>query len=316
MEIEHEGCLTLDCKGGRFSFLAEAGKLGWRDLGLGITTNHGFEPLAAAECTQVAGDDLTVSGQYVKSGLQETISFSVRPNRALVVTRKITNPGKASVLLAGACAGRIDGHGAPSFGENSVWRARYCHLDNLRTEKYPRCRPEYPYVRTLPWSGTWLGGQESQAAPVLMLTNDSYSEMLVEGQLSQELPRMRWRLAASREAHLFAEYLTDWDFHNSGGITLNGGDSVELEPIFYQILETTHPQDALDDYFAEVIARNELRQERNILHSKAFYCSSANTRTRIARASTSATSPAGTSTSSPVPGSRACCRSPGARPAS
>jgi len=273
MKTEHEGPLTLECKGGRFSFLANDGKLGWKDIGIGITTDHDFEALTATECTEAADGGMAVSGSYVKSGLRETISFSLRPNRALVVVRKITNPGKASVLFAGACAGRIDRHGAPSFGENSVWRARYCHLDNLRTEKYPRCRPEYPYVRTLPWSGTWLGGQESQAAPVLLLTNDSYSQVLVEGQLGQELTRMRWRLAASREAHLFAEYLTDWDFHNSGGTTLNGGGSVELEPIFYQILESTHPQDALGDYFAEVVARNELRQEGNVLHSKAFYCS-------------------------------------------
>jgi hypothetical protein len=190
-----------------------------------------------------------------------------------VVTRRLVNPGPASVLLTGASSGRIEGRGAPVFADSSVWRLRYGHTDNLRTESYPRCRPEFPYIRPLPWSGTWLGGQESQAAPLLILTNDSHSETLVEGQLAQTLTRLRWRLAASHEGHLFAEYLADWDFYSSGGITLRSGEAVGLEPLYCQILENTHPQDTPEGYFAELATRNELRQAGNVLHSKAFYCS-------------------------------------------
>ena len=272
MRLDLDGGRTLVWDGGCFTFAAKEGRLGWREIGLALTTDRGCESFIGEECGS-GGDGMMVKGRYSGSGLQETAAFCPGSGGSLVVTRKIKNTGPASVLVKSAGAGRMSGRGAPTFTDSSVWRARYCHLDNLRTERYPRCRPEYPYERGLPWSGTWLGDQESQAAPVLLLTNDRHTELLVEGQLKQERARMRWRLAASREAHLFDEYLAEWEFHCSGGITLQQGEELELEPLFLQILVDTHPQDALNDYFAEVTARNELRQQDNILHSKAFYCS-------------------------------------------
>ncbi len=121
-------------------------------------------------------------GRYRTTGIEETIAFRLRDNGALCVARHITNTSGAAQVILGASA-KLDGIGGPVFSDNHLWRARFCHMDNVRLEKYPWCRPEYPYVRPLPTVETVFGGQESQAAPVMMLTNDTSSQLLLEGQL-------------------------------------------------------------------------------------------------------------------------------------
>ncbi len=264
-----DGC-ALVFADGRLSFTAKDGRLGWRGIGFTLTTDKGTE-LFAPDAPRRVGKKLVLRARYPVSELEETVEIEPLPNRALAVTRTVKNPTAFSRELRNAAAGRVADTGGPSFADNSVWRLRFAHLDNLRTEDYPWCRPDYPLVRPLPRTPTFFGNTEGQALPVLMLTNDAYTEMLVEGQLRQDAARLRWRLAGGHNA-LFADYALEWDWH-TGGVTLPPGESFALEPVFYQILENTHPQDALADYFAAAVARNRFPQDGNPLHSKAFYCS-------------------------------------------
>jgi hypothetical protein len=59
----------------------------------------------------------------------------------------------------------------------------------------------------------------------------------------------------------------------TGGFELAAGASLDLEPMYYQILENSHPQDCWNDYFAAVAAENRLLRADDVLLTKAFYCS-------------------------------------------
>lgn len=273
--------LSLDC--GRFSYKAVGGNLGWDRIGFTLGTHHGtgkggFEYYTHSgsellNCTAVNPivDGLEMRGTYGAPGLEEAITFRLLGNGALRVERCITNTARTSHVIRSASAGRVGGIGGPVFSDNHIWRARYCHMDNVRTEKFPWCRPEYPYVRPLPKSDTVFGSQESQAVPAMILTNDSYSQLLLEGQLRQDRTRASWTLSAGAGQPV-SSYELHWSMHNSG-FELMPGRSLDLEPIYYQILEDTHPQDGWKEYFAAVIAENKLLSSDDILLSKAFYCS-------------------------------------------
>jgi len=270
--LNREDCV-VSVNEGRVSFLAFGGGLGWKDVCPVIVTDRGEESFLQAGKPRACGSCLVASGTYPISGMEETIAMEVLQNRALVIRRKLRNPGPESVLVKGAALQTVNGRGRPVFRENSVWRARFAHLDNLRFEEYPWCRPEYPLVRPLPRSPTVFGSNEAQVVPALLFTNESYSEVLVEGQLSQEITRLRWRISASSSSDLFSLYMAEWEFPGSGGWTLQPGESIELEPLFWQILTDRHPQEAFSDYFRLAAELNRLCSEDNILLTRAFYCS-------------------------------------------
>jgi len=270
----------LSVDDGRFSYTLTGRDLGWKRIGFTLGTSHGtgqagFEYYMETgaepfQCTATAEteDGFELHGRYNAPGLEETVTLRLLGNGALRVARRITNTGKISLVLRSAGAG--DG-GRPVFSDNHIWRARYAHLDNVRTEKFPWCRPEYPYVRPLPKTDTVLGNQESQAIPALMLTNDTYSQLLLEGQLRQERTRAQWTIAAGAGAPV-RTYGLQWSMH-TGGFELHAGGSLDLEPMYYEILENAHPQEAWAGYIDAVTAENQLLSADDTLLSKAFYCS-------------------------------------------
>ncbi len=278
---KHQRVLTLG--DGRFSFKAAGKNLGWDRIGFTLGTHHGtgkggFEYYThtgperfGGTTVQPVADGLEMHGKYGAPGLEETIVFRLLDNGALRVARHIHNRAAVSHVVLSASAGGVGGLGGPVFSDNHIWRARYCHMDNVRTEKFPWCRPEYPYVRPLPKSDTVFGNQESQAVPAMILTNDTYSQVLLEGQLRQDRTRAEWTLAAGAGQPVRTCELR-WAMY-TGGFELAPGGSLELEPIYYQILEQSHPQHCWQDYFAAVARENMLLRDDNVLLTKAFYCS-------------------------------------------
>lgn len=274
---------VLSIADGRFSYTLAGANLGWSQIGFTLGTHHGtgkggFEYYThsgpeAFKCTAVnpTADGMEMNGAYSAPGLEETITLRLLDNGALRVERRIRNTAQVSHVIRSASAGGVGGLGGPVFSDNHIWRARYCHMDNVRTEKFPWCRPEYPYVRSLPKSDTVFGNQESQALPVMILTNDTYSQLLLEGQLRQDRTRACWVLSAGAGQPV-RTYELQWAMAN-GGFELGAGKSLDLEPIYYQILQNTHPQDCWKDYFAAVCKENSFPASENILLTKAFYCS-------------------------------------------
>jgi hypothetical protein len=270
----------LSVADGRFTYKLSGKNLGWNRIGFTLGTSHGtgqagfeYTMQTGAESFQCLNtteteDGVELRGRYNAPGLEETITLRLLANGALRVARRISNTGKVSLVVRSAGAG--DG-GKPVFSDNHIWRARYAHMDNVRTEKFPWCRPEYPYVRPLPKSDTVLGNQESQAVPALMLTNDTYSQLLLEGQLRQDRTRAQWTISAGAGAPV-RTYDLQWSMHQ-GGFELQAGASLDLEPIYFEILENTPPQDAWAGYIDAVTAENQLLPADDTLLSKAFYCS-------------------------------------------
>ena len=250
---QHQRTLTLD--NGRLSYLVADKKLGWNQLGFSLGTHHGtgkggFEYYTHSGPEVLVGtgvepipDGLRLRGKYSAPGLEEAVDCQLLANGALRVVRRITNTSKVSHVVRSAAVGGAAG-GGPVFTESHIWRARYAHMDNVRTEKYPWCRPEFPYVRCLPKSDTTFGNQESQAVPAMILTNDTYSQLLLEGQLRQDRTRACWTLSAGAGQPV-RTYELHWGMA-TGGFELAPGGSLELEPIYYQIMENTHPQELLD----------------------------------------------------------------------
>ncbi len=283
MQSCESGGRILSAADGCFSYLMAGKRLGWERIGFSLGTHHGtgkggfeYDTHAGSEpftCTEVESveNGLILQGGYRAPGLKETITLRLLGNGALRVDRHIHNAAAVSHVVFGAAVGDLAGTGGPVFSDSHVWRARFCHMDNVRTEKYPWCRPEYPYVRPLPKTTVHLGNQESQAVPALILTNDTYSQALVEGQLRQDRTRLEWLLAAGSGCPV-GTYRLLWGMPQ-GGFELQAGATLELEPVYYQILEHTHPQDCLHDYLEAVIAANTLLRPDDTLLSKAFYCS-------------------------------------------
>ncbi len=274
---------TLSLADGRFSYKLTGKNLGWDRIGFTLGTHHGTgkggfeyythsgpERFVATAVNPVDGG-LEMRGNYSAPGLEETITFNLLANGALRVARRIRNTATVSHVIRSASAGGLGSVGGPVFSDNHIWRARYCHMDNVRTEKFPWCRPEYPYVQPLPKSDTVFGTQESQPVPAMILTNDTYTQLLLEGQLRQDRTRTCWTLSAGAGQPV-RTYELHWGMH-TGGFELAAGASLELEPIYYQILENAHPQACWADYFAAVAAENALLRPDDILLSKAFYCS-------------------------------------------
>ena len=72
----------VEARDGRFSFTKARGASGWKDLALGIETDHGEECLERPVHRR-RGGILTVTGCYARAGLTERVSFALRPNGAL-----------------------------------------------------------------------------------------------------------------------------------------------------------------------------------------------------------------------------------------
>jgi hypothetical protein len=152
--IQQQG-RTLKVEDGRFSYTAADRSLGWEGVGFSLTTHHGTgkggfeyythsgsETFDCREVTEIEGG-LRMIGSYGAPGLEEVISLRLLEGGALRVERLIRNAGETSHVVRGASAAGAAG-GRPVFSDNHIWRARFCHMDNVRTEKYPWCRPEYP----------------------------------------------------------------------------------------------------------------------------------------------------------------------------
>ena len=229
---------VLSVEDGRFSYKLAGRNLGWNRIGFTVGTSHGtglagFEYYLQSGTESLQGtevsamdDGLVLRGRYKAPGLEETVTLRLLANGALRVDRRLTYTGKSSIVVLSAAAG--DG-GKPVFSDNHIWRARYVHMDNVRTDKFPWCRPEYPYVRPLPKSDTVLGNQETQAIPALMLTNDTYSQLLLEGQLRQDRTRAQWTISAGAGAPV-RTYDLQWSMHQ-GGFELQAGASLETWPL-------------------------------------------------------------------------------------
>ena len=280
--IERAGRIVA-VEDGRLSYRLKTVKLGWERLVPALETHHGTgkggfeyashagsEPFTGTGC-EAHADGFDLHGTYRAPGLEETVELRLTETGALRLERRIRNTSNLSLSIRGASISGDGADGGPIFSDNHIWRARFAHMDNVRTERYPWCRPEYPYVRPVPKTPTVFGSQENQSVPAMILTNDTNSQALVTGQLQQSRTRLCWTLAAGPDRP-FATWRLHWGMPQ-GGFDLQPGEAFALEPVYFEILESTEPQDCLTGYCEAILAEQTLLDPDDTLLSKAFYCS-------------------------------------------
>jgi hypothetical protein len=150
---------------------------------------------------------------------------------------------------------------------------RFCHTDNLRTERFPHSQGEFPYVRNLPVEPRLLGIGEDQPFPGVLLTERSYRHGWVFAAASQDKTFLSWRMQKGIKNRRMEQFTIRHEFPQARDFRLGPGESLELDGIFIQALEKTHPQDAYKDYLNWLSARIPLRGARTPLLREGMFCS-------------------------------------------
>lgn len=260
--------MKLSIHNNTFSFTSD-NQSGWHNSGFRIETHEGHET-AIFEEQHRRGNSLVIKAHYPKHKISETITFAQQDSK-LIISRQLQSHRKTSLDISKVSMGHMPGGGYPKIAHTKNWELRMAHLDHLRLEKFPWCRPEYPYIKNLPQNSTRFGHQESQAAPYLAIMGYDYHDGLIEGQLEQRQCRITWDIAAAPNQQ-FSVYLMHWETI-SGQLHLRPNEQLDLEPVFLQHQQNVEPEKMHLNYIEQVCQRNTLQGNDNPLLEHAFYCS-------------------------------------------
>ncbi|MEI8244507.1 MAG: alpha-galactosidase [Lentisphaerota bacterium] len=204
---------------------------------------------------------------------REDIRFSPDGN-SLVVERKITNTSDSPLLLEGVRDGILNGEGKTVVPGINEYFLRYAHSSNVRTEKFPMSRPDYPYWRTIPFTETAFNFDEANHFPFLMIGAEDMATLLVEGDLDQTRFCREWKLQLCGEqmGQFFPSVKAESRYPLAGTPFLEPGESMIVSLVFYQILENTHIQSANAGYLAELNRRYYLSGKKSAMLHGAMYC--------------------------------------------
>lgn len=219
---------------------------------------------------------LTVDGQPAGDGLraQSTIT-PVTEFNAVVLTHTITNVTDRTVRFR-AATGQFANSAAVLHGKGGWlgWDLRYCHTDNVRTERYPHCQMEYPYVRMLPVETTRLGRGEDQAFPALFIKDLKSKRGLVFAAATQALnyPVFEMRKAGLVKDGIFEHFTITHDPGQADGFELPAGGSITLDGVFIQLTGDLAAEEAFDDYLSFLGQGHKFRGATTPLLREAFHC--------------------------------------------
>lgn len=220
---------------------------------------------AALQATGQGGERLRCSVSVTELG----------GTNALVIECRLENTTVCPVHLNRIVAGKVSAAGRVSLGKTVPYDARYCHTDNVRTERYPYCQGEYPYVRTLPVAPVVLGRGQDQPFPGVLLTDCQCRQGLVVAAGSQRHARQSYRL--SRAPNAQGGHLDVFEIHyelaQTRGCILEPAETLVLDSIYLQILEDRHPQAAYEDYVAFLQSQYTFRGPTSPMLTQAMYCS-------------------------------------------
>jgi hypothetical protein len=151
---------------------------------------------------------------------------------------------------------------------------RYCHTDNVRTERYPFCQTDSPYVRSLPTDTIQRGIGEDQPFPAIYFTDKDYRNGLVIGALDQSKTYQSFRLKREGipDQSIFDVFEICHELPMARGYTLDLGSSLALDGFYVELLEDTHPQNAYQNYLEGLAAEHEFRGPNTNLLDEAFFC--------------------------------------------
>lgn len=248
--------------------------IGWKGLQLGLTVKAGpHRHDETGKITQHQEKD----GQHqlvveYPCGLQEKVVISEQAH-GYALKRRIHNPGIASIAVAKPFVCAENEQAGPKMEQDLLMNGRYAHLDNLRSEDYPKCRAEYPFLRPMPWQAQEFGNQESQAAPYMLFTSSRQRTFLMEAQMDQLVSRCTWELGVNNTGMALETYRLNWSFNGAGGFTLHADQEQELETVHYSIFTEQNLEECIRIYSQQVVESQNWQGRKNPLAHTSMYCS-------------------------------------------
>lgn len=264
--------MTLELGEGRFSFYAGDGS-GWKGMSFGLNGT-----LCVGFPMQLERKGDSIEAVVSMPDWEERLVFTPDwATGALVVSRAVRNTGNKPLRLETIQDGRLDAAGCVAWGGMHEYTVRMVHSDNVRTEKYPRSRPEYPWVRPVPYAPVRLDEGEGNAFPALLLTQEDYAIGLLEADLDQT------RFVRRRVLGLEGPYAQDTALLRTcyaeqvlalaaEPLTLAPGEEAGVSRVFYQVLRQTHPQAAFNEYLAVLSQQHAFRGPVTPIRHGAVFC--------------------------------------------
>ncbi|MBN2641803.1 MAG: alpha-galactosidase [Victivallales bacterium] len=261
---------VINIESGRWSFGTEVS--GWQ--GMGFELNG--ETSGAMKCNVARGNDgsqiMTLTG---KAGTQ-IIRFEPRADDALVITRVLRNTGTEALRVESASDGIVDDFGKIILETIHEYTLRYMHSSNVRTEKYPDSRPEYPLIRPVPYRPKRFNIGEGNHIPAFVICDEDYKALLVEGDLDQTRFERSWELGldgnGDKKNKLIRTCRGIQTYPLAEAFELAVGEEITLSRVFYQILENTHPQDAYAGYVEELNRLYSFQGQHSPMLHGAVFC--------------------------------------------
>lgn len=259
---------------GMFSFLDGEGS-GWRQMQFEFNGELCSSENWAVECS---GDETAASAQF--PGRKEWLRFRHDPREhSLIVSRRIENTGNEPLRFESVSDGLLSAPSEVCFSRLKMHYAkaqklRWLHSGNLRIEKFPDFRPDYPYLRVLPAEEVHFNHCEANNIPAFLICDDEYRLLLIEGDLNQMRFERSWRLKlrCGRFGVIPGVCKGTMRYPLSDGFVLNPGESAEVSKVFYQLKENSHPQDAFTDYVSALGREAVLYGSRSPMLHGAVYC--------------------------------------------
>lgn len=234
---------------------------------------HVLDGLAIREQSGTGG----VLHASTPSGLHATLVVrQLERSGAFTVGVTLQNTSARELRFTGAAFGQFGSAAKFNPGPSHVlgWALRYAHTGNLRTERYPLCAADYPYVRQLPIEPRVLGDTEDQPFPALFIKNDTTQEGLVIGMATQEkaAPVFTLQRKPLFQPDAFEQFSVRWDYPQTRGFALAPGETFTLETLYLQAFAGRDADTAFDDFLAHVSTSHAFRGRTSPFNDVALHC--------------------------------------------
>jgi hypothetical protein len=256
------------------SFNDPAANWGVRDLGLRLTVAGQAHDVQYGAATGAA-DSLIAEGTAGAGLVVRSTVEAVPGLDAVVLTHRVMNTSARPVRFT-AATGQFATSAAVLYGTGNGlgFDLRYCHTDNVRTERYPHCQMEYPYVRMLPTETVRLGAGEDQPFPALFVKNQAAGRGIVFAAAFQALHYTVFELRkrAMVSEGMFERFAAIHDPGQNDGFELAPGAGLTLDGLYIQLTGDLAAEDVFADYIGWLGGRFPFRGPKTPLLREAFHC--------------------------------------------
>jgi len=272
---------VLKIQNGEISFLNHARMMGWESVGFAIIVEGKKEKFpetykATRKIAKSGLAEIQLIASYPISRVTEKMLIRYDPHKRFIcVKREFFNNTPQAIAVDAV----LDGQGKIVFPNRGPYDVvRFGHVDNVRLEKAPLSRGEYPYIRNIPSHLTLLGDSEAQTMPFLFLCNSSLDAFLYEASCQENVFRRFWELEGvscleyKNNGSIFKHYNgIQKDIHERSYV-ISPGASFVGSHMFYQIKKDGGINTIHDDYVDYIAERNCFRGLGTILKSSSIYC--------------------------------------------